>query len=144
MFSLTGGSFVCRFYVCERIIRVTIGVLTTGPRSQKACYDVHLTPNYYTYSIPTSELTILGPRERQGSPKSHYPANRYITPTLTPPWPRIFWVVPEGFEHWIVHHCDDVIISGVTPDTNVTIGVLTTGPRSQKACYDVHLTPNYL
>jgi hypothetical protein len=29
---------------------VTIGVLTTGPRSQKACYDVHLTPNYYTCS----------------------------------------------------------------------------------------------
>jgi hypothetical protein len=29
---------------------VTIGVLTIGPRSQKACYDVHLTPNYYTYS----------------------------------------------------------------------------------------------
>jgi hypothetical protein len=27
--------------------------------------------------IPTSELTILGPRERQGSPRSHYPANRY-------------------------------------------------------------------
>jgi hypothetical protein len=31
-------------------LNVTIGVLTTGPRSQKACYDVHLTPNHYTYS----------------------------------------------------------------------------------------------
>jgi hypothetical protein len=43
---------------------VTIGVLTTGPRSQKACYDVHLTPNYYTYS--NSDLGVLDVTTPQG------------------------------------------------------------------------------
>jgi hypothetical protein len=48
-------------------VSVTIGVLTTGPRSQKACYDVHLTPNYYTYSNPDlgCVLDVTRPRVLQ-------------------------------------------------------------------------------
>jgi hypothetical protein len=40
-------------------IRITIGVLTTGPRSQKACYDIHLTPNYYTCSSNSNRGCVL-------------------------------------------------------------------------------------
>jgi hypothetical protein len=78
--------------------------------------------------IPTSELTFMGPWER-----THYPANRHITPNLTgASGPRTFWMLPEGFVRRTVCHCDDVINSGVTPDTNVTIRVLNTGPWWQK------------
>jgi hypothetical protein len=42
--------FLERFGQMNTANAVMIGVLTTGPRSQKACYDVHLTPNHYTSS----------------------------------------------------------------------------------------------
>jgi hypothetical protein len=32
-----------------------------GPRSQKACYDVHLAPKYYTYSDSDIGVNDSGP-----------------------------------------------------------------------------------
>jgi hypothetical protein len=54
----------------------------------------------------------------------------------------ITWVIPEGFEHWIVCHVTHSAMTS-SSDTNVMIGVLTTGPRLQNACNDTFLQPNH-
>jgi hypothetical protein len=89
-----------------------IGVLTTGPRLQNACNDTFLQPNYYTYSN-SDHGCVLDVTSQALCKLGHLVTSQY--PNLNTPGvqgePLITWVVPEGFEHWIVRHCDDIIIS---------------------------------